>query len=579
VNKKGIGRMRRTPFVVFGVWAVLSILVLSIAPGVVTAIHIAPNEMTAEKPYVQHAIDMTREAYALGDVQSNEYPALESIPDADAQAAAEELALARIWTPSSLKQAFKQLETIRPYYQLSAIQPDRYEVNGRAEEVLVTAREINVKGLPKSARNWINRHLVYTHGYGLSIASATAIDESGFPEFLVGDVPPVVASEVATNSPALETTEPRIYFGQNTADWVVTGTKLDEFDHDDGARNSENRYKGTGGIVLDSFAKRLLWSVKLRTKNLLLSSYITADSQLLVTRSVNDRVAKIAPWLTLDAKPYPALVDGRIYWILDGYTSSDHFPFAKTLSKKSTNYLRNSVKAVVDAYSGDVRLYAFGDDPIRDAWAAIYPGTVTDAAQTPDALAAHFRYPTKMFNAQAQLYKTFHITDPNVYYNKEDLWGQFKDDTGSLAPSYHLLNLPGETDATYALVLPYSAPNKDNMIALLAASSNPDTYGQLTAYLLPRERITLGPQQILARIQQDPEIAPQIALWNQNGNTVIYGDMLILPVEGSITYVQPIFLKAASASITEVVGIVTVNNNQVSMGSTVTEALALANEE
>ncbi|MDR1412685.1 MAG: UPF0182 family protein, partial [Actinomycetes bacterium] len=540
-GRDGRGRLRRAPFVVGGVWAVASVLTLSVAPAVVSALRVTPNEMTAEAPWVQHAIDGTQAAFGLDQVATVDYPVDDAAVGDSAAAASDvtatgagtaaatatetgaaagaatgtataELSSARIWTPSSLKQAFQQLETVRPYYQLSSIQPDRYVVNGREQEVLVAAREINVGGLPKSARTWVNRHLVYTHGYGLSVASATEVDEGGFPVFWVGDVPPTLSSEVATASPALETNEPRIYFGQQKSDWALVGTKLDEFDHDDGDKNASSRYAdglqesgggndrdgataGTGtGIPLDSFAARLAWSLRLRSKNLLLSGYVTSDSQLLTVRGVRSRVAKLAPWLQLDSKAYPALVDGRIVWILDGYTSTDHFPFAAALSGNGANggdnYLRNSVKAVIDAYTGKVTLYAFGDDPIRDAWAAIYPHTVTPQSEVSEALAAHFRYPTRLFKAQARIYATYHIDAPEVFYNKEDLWGQFSapgKSSGTLAPSYHLLTLPDDTTATYDLVLPYSIPKKDNMISLLTASSDPASYGQLTALRLPRE--------------------------------------------------------------------------------------------
>ncbi|MDR1775962.1 MAG: UPF0182 family protein [Actinomycetes bacterium] len=574
----------KAALIAFAVWAVASVLALTVAPPLYQALAVSPNELTAEKPYMQHALDMTRASWQLDQTMSVDYAAAEQVSAEDSAAAAAELSRARIWTPSSLKQAFKQLETVRPYYQLSSIQPDRYVVNETTQEVLVTAREINPSGLTKGARTWVNRHLVYTHGYGISIASATESDAGGFPEFWVGDVPPVVAevatadSTQATDTASLVTTEPRIYYGENTSDWALVGTTLDEFDHDEGSKNISTRYEGDGGVSIANPVTRLAWSLRLRSKDLLLSSYVTRDSQLLVTRKVASRVAKIAPWLTLDSKPYPALVEGRILWIIDGYTSSDHYPFAASASGKqgATNYLRNSVKAVVDAYTGAVTLYAFGQDPVRDAWAAIYPNTVVDASQTPAGLADHFRYPTKLFAAQAKVMRTYHIDSPEVFYNKEDLWGQYADGDGTLAPSYHLLSAPGADTADYSLVLPYSIPGKDNMIALVAANCDPADYGQLTAWLLPRERITLGPNQVLARIQQDPAIAPQIALWNQNGNTVVYGDMLVLPVADSIAYVQPIFLKAKSAAITELVGVALDYNDRIVMGSTVDDALAAA---
>jgi len=565
----------KLPAAAAGVWAVMGVLLVSAWPTVVQNYVVAPNEAALEAPYIKRNIEMTRQAFDLTDVAAEAYPALGSVPANDTARAATSLRSARIWTPSAVKQAYDQLQTIRPYYQLSRIDTDRYVVDDALEQVLVAAREIDTSGLPKKARTWVNKHLVYTHGFGMAISSVSRTTPQGFPMFLVGDVPPRVASEVATNSPALETTQPRIYFGPNTSTYAIVNTGIDEFDYPAGEKNATYRHEAADGVPVGGLLSRLMWAIRFQSNQLLFSDYLERDSQVLMYRNVMTRAKKIAPWLIFDEQPYPALVDGRIMWILDAYTASDHYPYSQPLAD-GTNYMRDSVKVTVDAFTGETRFYANGDDPIRDAWAKIFPGVITPQGEVPSSLAAHFRYPEKLFSAQSEVYRTYHMTDPMVFYNKEDQW-QIVGEQGDnpVKPSYLLLDLPGaEKGPGMYLMQPYAPPQRDNMIGIMAADSEPASYGDQTVYLLPKERVVLGPQQVVARIEQDPVISPQLSLWDQRGSKVTLGDMLVLPVENSIAYVQPIFLQAENAAITELAAVIVVTGDQVTMDRSLAGALS-----
>lgn len=557
-------------------WAVASILFGSVWPWALQNYVVNPNEASLEKPYIENNIAMTRLAFGLDAITGVAFPAEETLTASAAAAGRQALSQARVWTPKSVSQAFTQLQTIRPYYSLSTIDTDRYSVNGTLSQVLVSARQVDTTGLPGKAQTWVNQHLVYTHGYGLAISSASETNALGFPTFLVGDVPPAVASQVATDSPDLEISEPRIYFTADTADYAFVNTGIDEFDYPSGEDNVTCRDVTGAGVRLGSLFNRVCWAIRLGSNQVLFSNYVTPESRVLVYRSVRDRARKLAPWLVLDDTPYAAIVDGRIVWILDGYTSSDHFPYSQPLGD-GTNYLRDSVKIVVDAASGQTTLYASGDDPVRDAWSSIYPGVIQPEDSAPASLAAHFRVPKKMFTAQAKIYRTYHMTDPSVFYNREDQW-EFSGESSNnktVSPSYVVLSLPGSSTPGLYLVQPFAPQGSDNLVGWLAASCEPDEFGEQTVYLLPKDRVVLGPQQMVARIQQDPDIAPQLALWGQRGNKVIFGDMLVLPVETSIAYIQPLFLQAKDTAITENVAVVVAEGDRVEMGSTLSEALDL----
>jgi len=555
-------------------WVAAGIVLVSAWPAVVQRYLVAPNEAALEAPYIRRNIDMTRQAFELTSVNDREYAALPTVAAKSTETAISALRTARVWTPTSVGEAYAQLQSIRPYYRLSPIETDRYVVSGTQEQVLVSAREIDTSGLPKKARTWVNQHLVYTHGNGMVISSASRTSPQGFPEFLVGDVPPRMASGVASDSPTLATTQPRIYYGSTATDYAIVNTGIDEFDYPAGTTNATYRHDAVDGVDVGGLIGRVIWAVRLQSMELLFSDYIEPDSQVLMYREVVTRAKKIAPWLMYDERPYPALVDGHIVWILDAYTASDHFPYAQTLSD-GTNYLRDSVKVTVDAYTGEVRFFANGQDPIRDAWAGIFPGVIEPQSKVPSSLAAHFRYPEKFFSAQSEVYRTYHMTDPMVFYNKEDQW-QIVGEKGDnpLEPTYLLLDLPGSKHgAGLYLVQPYAPPKRDNMIGIIATDSEPAAYGEQTVFLMPKERVVLGPQQVIARIEQDPTISPQLSLWDQRGSKVVFGDMSVLPVEGSIAYIQPVFLQAENTAFTELAAVIVVSGDRISMDASLAGAL------
>lgn len=560
---------------VLGTWMIASFAIGSAWPTLMQNYVVAPNEAALEAPYIERNIAMTRLAFGLSKTHSAPFSALEALSGVAASRAASSLGHARVWTPSSVEQAYKQLQTIRPYYRLSKIDTDRYVVNGKPSQVLVAAREIDPNALPARAQTWVNQHLVYTHGYGLAISSASDTTERGFPQFLVGSVPPAVASEVAAGSPDLEIDEPRIYFGPDVADYALINTGIDELDYPSGESNVYYHNDTDAGVRVGTGVSQLMWAARLGTDQVLFSDYVTKDSRLLLYRDVRERARRLAPWLAYDENPYPAIVDGRIVWILDGFTSSDHFPYSQPLAD-GTNYLRDSVKVTVDAASGETHLYASGDDPVRDAWSTIFPGLIEPTSAVPDALAAHFRVPQKLFSAQSSVYRTYHMTDSRVFYNREDQWeysGQSSD--SRVKPNYLMLKQPGDAQAGMYMVQPYAPQGSDNLIGWMAASCEPGDLGEQTIYLLPKDRVTLGPQQVKARIEQDPTISPTLSLWDQRGSKVVFGDMLVLPVEDSIAYVQPVFLQAEKTAVTELAAVIVVSGDHVEMGSTLSEAIAL----
>ncbi len=559
-----------------GVWAVAAIVLGDAWPALMQNYVVAPNEAALEAPYLERNIAMTRTAYGLEDVRAQRFSALESLAGQAAAGSAKALSHARVWTPDSVKQAYSQLQTIRPYYKLSRIDTDRYVVDGEPSQVLVAARQIDPNALPANAKTWVNQHLVYTHGYGIAMSSAHETTQRGFPTFIVGDIPPRVASDVAATSPDLEIDEPRIYFGPDTSEYAIIDSGIDEFDYPAGEENVFYHNTSEIGVRLSSALRRLSWAVRLGSDQVLFSDYVSPDSRVLIHRDVRDRARRLAPWLAYDTDPYPAIVDGRIVWILDGYTSSDHFPYSQPLAD-GTNYLRDSVKVTVDAASGETNFFASGEDPIRDAWASIYPGLIRSANDVPPSLASHFRVPQKLFSAQTRIYRTYHMTDARVFYNREDQWeisGEKSDDP--VKPSYVVLDPPDARTSGMYLMQPFAPKDGDNLVGWMAASCEPSDYGQQTVYALPKDHIVLGPQQVKARIDQDPTISPTLSLWNQRGSKVVFGDMLVLPVEGAIAYVQPVFLQAEKTAITELVAVVVVSGDHVEMDPTLTGALSKA---
>ncbi|MDZ4168354.1 MAG: UPF0182 family protein [Coriobacteriia bacterium] len=563
----------RLPAIALGVWIGAAILLGGVWPAVVQALVVSPNEASLEKPYIERNIAMTRSAFGLTEVEGRSFPAADDLSVEDVRANAQTLSNVRLWDPAIVKQSYRQLQTIRPYYEFGDVDVDRYLVNGVRRQLLVSAREMNSSLLADTAQTWVNRHLVYTHGFGLVMSPSSEYDSRGLPNFIVGDIPPKLSSQVATGSPNLIQKEPRIYFGEQTTEYVVVNAGIDEFDYPDGQKNATHRYTGDAGVEIGSLGRRIAWALRLGSSQVLFSEYLKSDSRVLLKRDLNSRLEALAPWLMYEDDPYPVLADGRIIWVIDAYTASDSYPYSEKVG--GVSYLRNSVKVTVDAYTGETTFYAFdSEDPVLAAWRSIFPTLLADADQVPEAIQEHFRYPEGLFVAQAEAFRTYHMTDPGVFYNKEDQWEIPGERQGEpMEPFFVLLQLPGADKEHFYLMQPYTPRNRDNMIGWMAASSDPENYGERTVFLFPKERVILGPEQVAARINQDSLISPQLSLWNQRGSSAIFGNMIVVPIEDSVIYVQPLFLQAEQTAIPELTRVVVVYADKVEMERTLAGAL------
>lgn len=564
----------RLPIIALGAWLAAAILLGGVWPSLVQRFVVDPNEAAREAPYIERNIKMTRLAFDLADVEGSPFPAGEELTATEVKDASDTISNVRLWDPQIVQQSYAQLQSIRPYYEFADVDVDRYEIGGRPRQVLVSAREMNASMLADQAQTWVNQHLVYTHGFGLVMSPTSEADTRGLPLFVVGDVPPKVSSRLATGTAgSLETKEPRIYFGERADEYVIVGADIEEFDYPKGDQNATYRYTGDSGVEIGSLPQRIAWAIRLGSSQVLFSDYVRPDSRVLIHRDLRERMRMLAPWLTLEDDAYPVLVDGRITWIIDGYTHSDRFPYANGL-EDGTNYLRNSVKVTIDAFTGETTLYAVGDDPVLEAWRDVFPGLVKDGSEVPEGIRAHFRYPQGLFSAQAEIYRTYHMTNVNVFYNKEDQWQIPEVSDGvPMEPFFVLLGLPGAEDERFYLMQPYTPRNRDNMIGWMAASSDPENYGERTVYMFPKERVILGPEQVRARINQDSAISPQLSLWNQRGSSVLFGNMLVIPIKNSIVYIQPIFLQAEQTAIPELARVVVAYSDKVEMERTLETAL------
>ncbi len=557
----------RLPAIALGIWIGASILVGSAYPAVIQRFVVDPNEVEAEAPYIERNIASTRKAFGLDEIETRPFPAAETLSAQDVLDNADTLDNVRLWDPSIVKQSYQQLQAIRPYYDFADVDIDRYPVDGVERQVLVSAREMNVDQLAEQAKTWVNRHLVYTHGYGLAMSPVNAADSRGLPQFLIGDIPPKSTADV-------KITQPAIYFGEDTTDYVVVNTGINEFDYPQGDQNAETTYSGKAGIKIGSLPRRIAFALRFGASQILFSDYIDSESRVLYARDIATRLDRLAPWLWLDDDPYPIIAEGRIVWVIDGYTWSDRYPYAEPVSGEF-NYMRNSVKVVIDAYEGTTTLYAFDEtDPVLKAWSTVYPDLITPGSEIPDAVRAHFRYPEGLFSVQAEVYKTYHMTNPRTFYNKEDSWElPGERDASPMQPYYVLMRLPGEAKEDFQMIMPFTPRNRDNMIGWMAAKSDPADYGKRVVYTFPKDRVILGPKQVTSRINADDTISPQLSLWNQRGSNVILGNQLVIPLKESIVYIQPVYLQAEQTAIPQLTRVVVVYADKVEMAVDLKTAL------
>jgi uncharacterized membrane protein (UPF0182 family) len=556
----------RLPIIALGVWIGASVLAGTVYPSLVQQFRVAPNEASAEEPYIARNIEATRRAYRLDEVQSRPFPAAETLTAEDVIANRTTLENVRLWDPSVAAQTYRQLQIIRTYYDFKDVDIDRYEVEGRMRQVLISAREFDTSQLAEQAQTWLNQHLVYTHGYGLVVSPSNEADARGLPNFWMGDIPPDSIDDLQIEQPA-------IYFGEATDDYIVVNTGIPEFDFPVGEGRAETFYEGDAGVLVGEFGRRAAFALRFGAPQIIFSEYIKSDSRVLFDRNIVTRISKLAPWLTLDGDPYPALIDGRIVWIVDAYTTSSHYPYSQYF--RGVNYVRNSVKITVDAFDGTTTLWGFDpDDPILRAWSTIFPDLITDEAEIPDNVRRHFRYPEDLFSLQAEVYKTYHMTDPRDFYNKEDAWELPGEREGTpMEPYYVLMQLPGEPAEAFQMIQPFVPRNRDNIIGWMSVNCDPADYGKRIVYTFPQGRVVLGPQQVEARINQDDVIAPQLTLWSQRGSGVIFGNMLVVPLEDSVIYVQPLYLQAEKTAIPELARVVVVYADKVEMARDLESAL------
>ena len=550
---------------------------LWVYPALVQRIRVAPNALVAESPFITHHIRLTRRAFALDRIEEREFPAREALEPADVARNAATFRNVRLWDHGPLLATFGQLQEIRTYYRFVDVDNDRYQIGPDYRQVMLSARELSYQNLPRDAqgrdadRQWINEHLQYTHGYGLVMGPVNRITAEGLPELFVRDIPPV-------STVPIRVTRPEIYYGETANDYVFVGTRSREIDYPAGDENVYTTYGGRGGVPVGSFGRRLLLALRFGSYRILLSDEITAESRAMYYRQIGERVQRIAPFLRFDADPYLVIRDdGSLSWLMDAYTVTDRFPYAER-SPGFGNYVRNSVKAVVDAYHGSVQFYIADDqDPLIRVWARAFPGLFKPLSSMPADLRAHIRYPAGLFSVQARMYATYHMQDPRVFYNKEDLWSIPRRVDGGrereIDPYYTILRLPGEAREEFVLLTLFTPLRRDNMIAWLGARSDGDRYGRLTAFLFPKQRLIYGPRQIAARIDQDPVISQQLSLWNQRGSGVIRGSLLAIPVEESLIYVEPMYLAAEKGSIPELKRVFVAYGNQIAMEETLEASL------
>jgi len=552
---------------VVGIYIILG----GLLPGIFQRVIVLPNELARERPYLLNNIELTRKAYGLDKIVEEDFPFEEEIVYEDIRDNPETISNIRLWDWRPLDQTFNQIQAIRLYYEFLGIDVDRYYLNGDYQQVMVSARELNSSKLAQEAQTWVNERLTFTHGYGVVMSPVNRVESDGLPHLSIKDIPPV-------SSVDLTVTQPQIYYGEKTEKYVIVKTKNREFDYPMGTENVYTHYEGTGGVSISSFWRRLLFAIQFRDVNILLTGSFTPESRIMLYRNVADRAMKVAPFLIYDRDPYIVVSnDGKLYWIQDAYTTSDRFPYAMPYSELF-NYIRNSVKVVVDAYNGSIHFYVVEpEDPIIQVYQNIFPDLFKSINDMPEGLHMHIRYPADLFAVQAEMYSTYHMQNPDVFYNKEDYWNIpteiYQNDEIKMEPYYVIAKLPGFEKEEFILITPFTPTNKNNMIAWLAARNDEEDYGKMIVYNFPKDKLVYGPMQIEALIDQDSEISQQITLWSQSGSTVIRGNLLAIPIEESVLYVEPLYLRAELGEIPQLRRVIVSNGSTVAMDVDLESAL------
>ncbi|MFY9587314.1 MAG: UPF0182 family protein [Actinomycetota bacterium] len=583
------------PAAAVGILALTSILAGGLYPALVQRFSVNPQERVKETPFIERNIEQTRAAFGIDDknITVKTFTAAQQLNAQAIQRNRSTVENIRLWSPDVLNDVYTQVQRITPYYEFFDVDIDRYNVGGTRRQVMLSAREIFQSGLPSSARTWLNNHLVYTHGFEVVASRVDRVTSDGQPSFLLSDIP----GQTASGFPKVD--QPRIYFGETEdVPFVLVNTAEDEVDYPTGEKLQTTKYSGDGGIQMKGFFRRAAFAWRFRDFNVLISGAVNKDSRIIFRRRISDRLRMAAPFLKFDHDPYIAIVDGRLTWINDAYTTTDMYPYSQRLDlgqiigtdsriSGTANYIRNSVKATVDALTGKITLYVVDEsDPVIRAWRRIWPAIFKPATAVSTDLRSHFRYPEDLFTVQAAQYTLYHIKTASDFYQREDAWRipndprpREADDT--FPPYYVLMRLPGEQEQQFILMLPFapfsqqgSGTRRTNMTAWLAARSDPNGYGEMLSFVFPRSQNIPGPEQIQARINQDPAVSQQITLWNQSNSIVRYGNLLVIPIENSLLYVQPLYLEASERALPELKRVVAVSGENIVMGESLDKALA-----
>jgi uncharacterized protein len=586
------------PLLGVGIFVFLSIAAELVIPTIAQRIVVQPNELQLEQPYIRHAIASTRQAFGLDDIEVETFDPNNELTAAALQRNAATVDNIRLWDTRPLLDTNRQLQRIRLYYEFPNADIDRYSLptdNGSLapQQVLIAARELDYSAVPAAAQTWVNQHLIYTHGYGFTLSPVNTAREGGLPDYLVQGIEPVTIDPRVKNF--IPIGKPRIYYGEITDNYVMTNTRVQELDYPSGSDNVYNTYDGWGGINIGSFWQRLVLGKHLRDWRMVLSDDFTPETRVLFRRNINQRVRAIAPFLRYDSNPYLVVADTQgkqwqqaaeiskapdesyLYWVMDAYTTSDRYPYSDPLNN-SFNYIRNSVKVVIDAYHGSVTFYVTNEqDPIIQTWRRVFPNLFRPINQMPEALRQHIRYPQDLYRVQSNQLMTYHMTDPIVFYNREDQWRAPNEIYGAqqqlVQPYYLITKLPSGQSEEFILLRPFTPAQRNNLIAWLSARSDGDQYGKMLLYTFPKQRLIYGPEQIEARINQDPVISQRISLWNRQGSRAVQGNLLVIPIERSLLYVEPLYLEAEQNQLPTLVQVIVAYRDRIVMADTLEKAL------
>lgn len=554
-------------YLAFGLYFGIAILSW-LYPAVVQKIVVIPNELVKESPYIKHNIEFTQKAWKLDQVEKRDLSAEAALTMKDIQNNQLTVKNIRLWDRQPLLDTFSQIQEIRTYYDFISVDNDRYMIDGEYRQVMLSPRELNSASLPH--RTFINERFTFTHGFGLTLGPVNQVTDEGLPVLFVKDFP------VSSSTKSIQVARPEIYFGELSNDYVFVKTKTQEFDYPKGEENIYTTYKGEGGVAVDSLLKKALFALRFGSLKILLSNDITSESRILYYRNIKERVKKALPFLSFDKDPYLVITDnGRLKWIYDAYTESRNYPYSQTI--KGINYMRNAVKIVIDAYDGKMQFYiADESDPLIQTYAKIFKGVFLPLSQMPQDLKTHLRYPEDIFTYQTKLYKIYHMDQPRVFYNKEDQWEiptEIHKNKKDPIMRHLIMKLPGEKKEEFILMVPFVPKGKDNMAAWMAARSDGKNYGKLVVYRFSKQKLVFGPKQVINRINQNPEISRQISLWDQRGSEVIQGNLYVIPIEESLIYVRPLYIRAEGGKIPELKRVIVAYENKIAMKKTLDEAL------